>query len=794
MRHPLQSLPCMRVPYSGVPGQDQGSWAGTRISLDHFTLPCVDSALARTPRDQGRLQQVIDMRNRFRSTCVCFIVALLGAAHTHAFDVQPGIGFVAITGALERDEFVLQDAAHQEVDRGLADAYGSLVFRDLEQGATYFVTRADAPTTEVTVLRFQDHPDGSFYAAQQPLVRGLNYIRMRDGTLLAAMVRPPLNETFLPGREFPTVVEYSGYAAADPLNPQASTLLAQLLGYATVAVNMRGSGCSGGALDLFDLPTTADGYDIIETVARQPWVQHGKVGMIGISFPGISQLFVAGARPPRLAAIAPFSVVGDIYRSPGFPGGIFNNGFAETWLADRARDAEPAPMGGQAWAIRQVNNGDTTCLANQTLRLQTQDPVELTRSRPFYTPSLMFARSPVNWVSNIRVPTLLSGAWQDEQTGAGFASILGLLPKRRDLKILLSNGVHSTPLEPESLWTWVAFLDLYVARRKPDMDRLAPYAGLLYSSILGSGTPTPPLPTGDWLAEFPDFESARAAYESRPRVRVLMENGAGSATPGLPDPRFELFFGKWPVPQRRTAYYFGPDGTLSRVRPDEQIGFDSYNPNPEARPMQTIPGQGQSESWALLPSYDWRPLVAGTAVAYATPPLTQDTTIVGQSSVDLWLRTNVLDTDIQVTLSEIRPDGLETYVQSGWLRASHRKLAAEGNTRTVAIQTHLAADAFPMPFGTFAPMRVDLFAVAHSFRSGSRIRISIEAPGGDRTRWAFDTFPTFPWIRNDIARTQLMPSRLVLPVVNAQVPPGLPPCPGLRGQPCRSYMPATNGG
>lgn len=27
-----------------------------------------------------------------------------------------------------------------------------------------------------------------------------------------------------------------------------------------------------------------------------------------------------------------------------------------------------------------------------------------------------------------------------------------------------------------------------------------------------------------------------------------------------------------------------------------------------------------------------------------------------------------------MTLSEVRPDGKETYVQSGWLRASHRKL------------------------------------------------------------------------------------------------------------------------
>ena len=48
-----------------------------------------------------------------------------------------------------------------------------------------------------------------------------------------------------------------------------------------------------------------DGYDSIETVAAQPWVLGARVGMIGISFSGISQLYVGGARPPHLAAVAP---------------------------------------------------------------------------------------------------------------------------------------------------------------------------------------------------------------------------------------------------------------------------------------------------------------------------------------------------------------------------------------------------------------------------------------------------------------------------------------------------------
>ena len=125
--------------------------------------------------------------------------------------------------------------------------------------------------TPVTVLRFEDHPAASFYAARR-CGDGLQYIETRDGTLLAAMVRPPLGQTLATVRSRPS----SSTRATRPPIPTARSrrrCIASALGFATVGVNMRGSGCSGGVLDLFDLPTTADGYDIIETVAAQPWVQ-----------------------------------------------------------------------------------------------------------------------------------------------------------------------------------------------------------------------------------------------------------------------------------------------------------------------------------------------------------------------------------------------------------------------------------------------------------------------------------------------------------------------------------------
>jgi putative CocE/NonD family hydrolase len=257
-----------------------------------------------------------------------------------------------------------------------------------------------------------------------------------------------------------------------------------------------------------------------------------------------------------------------------------------------------------------------------------------------------------------------------------------------------------------------------------------------------------------------------------------------------------MHFDQWPPKEiAPTAFYFAADGSLTRSRPKSTIGSHSYRPDPDVRPRKTLGGTGQDDSWQILPNYDWAPLVDGTALAYATPPLDDDVTIVGPSSIDLWLSSSATDTDIQVTLTEIRPDGKETYVQNGWLRASHRRLDRKTTTILEPRQSHLERQASPLTVGRRTRVRVGLYAVAHVFRKGSRIRISIEAPGGDRTRWTFETLATHGAIENTIALGGKHASRIVLPVIPGVVPPEeLPPCPSLRGQPCRTYVPATNGG
>jgi uncharacterized protein len=134
-------------------------------------------------------------------------------------------------------------------------------------------------------------------------------------------------------------------------------------------------------------------------------------------------------------------------------------------------------------------------------------------------------------------------------------------------------------------------------------------------------------------------------------------------------------------------------------------------------------------------------------------------------------------------------------VQNGWLRASHRKLDAARSTPLDPVPTHLKRDAAPLPAGTFSLVRVPIFPVAHAFRAGSRIRVTVEAVGGDRPRWDFATVDDGD-TTNTIAIGGPSGSQLVLPVVAGATANGTPlPAPtALRGEPNRAYVAASNGG
>ena len=205
---------------------------------------------------------------------------------------------------------------------------------------------------------------------------------------------------------------------------------------------------------------------------------------------------------------------------------------------------------------------------------------------------------------------------------------------------------------------------------------------------------------------------------------------------------------------------------------------------------------GNASQW----QWNWQQHPSGTAVSYVSAPLTANTTVIGSGAVNLWVRSSTPDVDLQATISEVRPDGNETFVQNGWIRASERKLSTNANnmfkrpsTALEPIPTFTAADASPMPAGQFVKVVVPLYYQGHAYRSGSRIRVTISAPNGTQPVWSFGQTTPNPAGTVSIAFSTSMPSSLVLPVVpGVSVPTSLPACPSLRNEPCRPYQAIVN--
>jgi hypothetical protein len=171
--------------------------------------------------------------------------------------------------------------------------------------------------------------------------------------------------------------------------------------------------------------------------------------------------------------------------------------------------------------------------------------------------------------------------------------------------------------------------------------------------------------------------------------------------------------------------------------------------------------------------------------------------------VSLWVKSSTPDVDLQATVSEVRPDGNETFVQDGWIRASERKLATtsknmfdEVPTPVQPIPTFLASDVQPMPADEYVPVTIPLYFEGHAYRAGSRIRVTIAAPNGTQPIWSFgQTQPEGTTANVSIAYGPSMPGSLILPVVpGVNVPTGLPACPSLRNEPCRAYQAFVNNG
>ena len=617
-----------------------------------------------------------------------------------SFSVRGSLEQLFVTGAEPGQTLALYNTLGDFQTEAEADYQGSLVFRNVKPYDGYTVASTSAPLeisppVEVKAIEGSTPPQ-AFYESQT-LEPGFGYITMRDGTKLSVYVQLPGPPEDGP---YPTLVNYSGYSPSQPSTgslpisgidltafcpdfpvlcdpPNHPTgLIGGVLGFASVGVNMRGTGCSGGAYDFFEPLQQTDAYDAIEIIAAQSWVKFNHVGMGGISYPGISQLFAASMQPPSLAAITPMSVISGVDTTLG-PGGIINNGFAVEWGTQVLDRADPY---GQGWEQAQVDAGDTICEENQLLHSQKVDIIQKAFDNQFYTPEVYDPLNPRSFVDRIEVPVFTVGQWQDEQTGGHFPDLWDKFTNAPLVRFTGQNGAHADSASPQVLAEWKYFLDFYVAREvRPVPFLIQIFAPLLFDALFGAPVG---LPDHRFLG-YASFEEALAAYEAEPPGRILFENGGQSGDPmigpGAAQAAFELALDQWPpaglVP---TSWYLQGDGSLWQVPPvaaDSQSNFAHSN----EKGAETYAVNDSFEQ--ALPDITWAPWQPGRQAVWLTEPLLEDVVLLGPASADLYIQSTADDADLEVMISEVRPDGNEVYITSGWLRRPGHSGRAVGAVR-----------------------------------------------------------------------------------------------------------------
>jgi predicted acyl esterase len=742
----------------------------------------------------------LDRRTVLRSAGAAGAVGALGvggsglvgsvAAQSQAPTARGSIRQVYLLEAQAGATVTLYDGSGTVVDQGTADNMGSYVFEDITPASGYQVSQTvdgtESPLSgSIEVLPVDYQPPGSLYDDQTlakpsnvvskdnySYRRGFRYIETRDGTTLACQVLLPPESEFGSG-PYPTLLLYDGYEPSVNF-VGGDTIPREVVanfGYAVVGLNVRGSACSGGRFSLGELQQSLDGYDAVETLAAQDWSDakwgpNGKgIGLVGASYSGFSQLYVAKEQPPSLSCIAPGAPIGEFYRDTVYPGGLKNATFATGWASRRDSAYDPGGSGGNV--DTRISNGDTECEDNQRLSLQHDEMAEQMDENRYYD-QLYDERGALDELDQINVPLFLVISWQDEQTGARAARLweqLGDIPAR----FIGSNADHVLYGRPDVLRRINRYLYYYVREEIPPADQ----------------------------GQFNDYQTALDAYENEDPVTITWERGQSQRNIGLlstqqqgPNYEAETKHADWPPTSelQNKEFYLQPDGTLGEEAPSATgVDATSYE---QSTPFPTDQLLQRTNDDQII----WEPRPDGEFAAWVTGELQEDLVCLGSGFLELYLRSSATDTPLQVTLSEVRPDGDETYVQSGWLRASQRKENEQRNKPRRPWHTHRKADVEPLPDGQFERMRVELFPFGHVFRAGSKLRIAVETPGGVRTLWGL--FAGFNGgAVNEIAHTASQPSKLVLPELTrtVDVPDALPDCGTLRQQPCRTAQAPDRG-
>ena len=560
----------------------------------------------------------------------------------------------------------------------------------------------------------------------------LQYITMPDGTKLAAYLTMPADSS---GKAvagtFPTVLVQTAYngaagefvsaiGGADPYIVEH--------GYATLVVDVRGTGQSTGSWDAFGADEQADYGNVVDWVTQQSW-SNGSIGLYGVSYLGITAIITAAQDHPSVKAAFPIVPIGDGYRDIVFTGGQVNPTFIPVWLGlvSVLSLVDPTLLTNPLFGLTAVLDHLISAVAGFQVPLLLQALAGA--SGTAYDGSFWAVRSPLENDAKINVPTFVVGGLHD-------------LFQR------------SEPLTYEEVKTQV-----------PAKLLIGPWTHI--EAAEGQGLPVDNVPVLDhielqWFDQYVKGMSVGA--DQLPNVTQYV-SGYGHFVTAT----------DWPNPQvQAQQLYLHGDKSLSSISPAPGEASNQVLQEPIEGLCSISTSQWTAGLVGLipLPCFSNDNIDETLDVKYQTAPMAEDMVINGPIEADVWMSTTAADAGLSVRVDDVDSSGNATALTDGIQTAS---LRAVDTTRSRTMNGLMItpwhpftqASIEPLTSGTAVLVPVEIFPTSAIIAKGHSLRVAV---GASDLPQGIPPLPTLLQsllgvitVYSDVAH----PSSVIIPVVPA---------------------------
>ena len=513
-------------------------------------------------------------------------------------------------------------------------------------------------------------------------------------------------------------------------------------GYVVAIQDMRGKYASEGVFTPSRLDAE-DGSATVDWLAAQPW-SNGRVGTVGCSSLGESQIMLARMRNPHHAAMIPMGAGGAIGSAANrytyfgqYEGGVFQLASGFGWFLFEGGKTPGLELDEKVDVARAIWDLPSGSLVRRHRPDKTDfdDFISKPLGDPYWRDLGYIADE-----DRFATPALVFNTWQD-QTVAETLALADVMKRnavteaaRAHYHVIIGPGNHCQ--------YFGANQTMNIGEFRAGPNALAPFSA--------------------WQLQWFDY--------------WLKGEGKGEP-PRFPAYRFYVMgadrwidSAQWPPAGVRTEnWYLGGEGAANsraghgvlQLAAPEADQTDTFHYDP-AKPVPTRGGPvcctndpGQVQGMVDQTDVETRDDV----LVYTSPVLESDLTIAGPLRADLYVSSSARDTDLIARLVDVFPDGRALNIQEGALRLRYRE--------------SFVAPALMTP-GEVYRVSVDMRAIAYQLPKGHRLRLQITSSNFPRLERNLNTGgnnfdESQPVVAtNRILRSLQYPSAVVLPILGAR--------------------------